>query len=1103
MTLKTRMAATGRICIGITALLSLTVHGATTSSWTKAGDGNWNDPANWDNGVPNGKGHMAILTNDVAAITWVTNDTSVTLGSLWIGPANTSYSFTITNTAPENILTFDNNGSGAQIIQLIPASSSANDRIYTPLILADNLTLTNVGPKYVQIYGTITESGGSKSITKVGSGNLTLSSTANSFSGGMNLKAGLLSASGNRAGTGPITVGDTNGSDSIQLIGSGSYTNAITVVAGSTGTKTFRAAGSSATVTFSGPIQLNNTLTVHGQSLTAHTSVSGPIAGDGAIRVTGTPPAYSTLSGNNSFTGGVTLESGILRAGTDTALGTGTLTLKAGTFAAGGTATRYPTNDVVISGNVQFGHALGTGNLSLGGMVDLGSTTRTITVSNTFTYCTNTVSGEAGIIKKGSGGLSLRGQSTFTGPITIQEGSVNAYSLGSYDPLGATPATPTTNLLVFDGGSLTFSKALFLSANRGIYITEKGGTWGGGSASGTGAIIAGPGNLTKVGTSSRLSISGANTFSGGLVMGEGKLRIGNDRALGTGTFTISNNVTLVNYYGTTRTLTNPVTVYGDFTFGSLASDEFGTLNFSGPWDVGATTRTITVPDDGVSSNVVSVISGPISGAGGVTKAGWGTLTLSGANTYTGPTLLSEGELTLCTAASGAGGITANDSTTLGIIKDATVPTLATPALALGNGGAGLTVAFFLPSGASAVPVVEATSLTVLGTVGVQIYGGGLAAGQYPLIKYTSPMLGGGSFAATPLHLPAGVDAQIVNNTANSSIDLKVNSVAATSLKWAGAINQLWDLSTLNWTDSAGAATFSQGASVTIDDTAVSPLPTVVLAGVMQPSAVAVNNALISYTMTGAGSLGGAMGLTKTGTNMLTISSANTYSGGTTVNEGILRVFNLVGSATGSGAVAINTGASLLGNGTIGGAVTVNNGASLAIGTTALGTMTINNSLNLASGSSTFLRLDKAAGTNDVIVAGATTFAGTLTVTNLSEALAGGETFKLFSTSGQSGNFSEVVVLGGSATGQFDPASGVLTISGGMATTPTNISFSFSNGNLSLTWPESYKGWYAQSNSVSIANSAAWFDIPGSETGTSLNIPVAPSVPNVFYRLRKP
>jgi hypothetical protein len=67
---------------------------------------------------------------------------------------------------------------------------------------------------------------------------------------------------------------------------------------------------------------------------------------------------------------------------------------------------------------------------------------------------------------------------------------------------------------------------------------------------------------------------------------------------------------------------------------------------------------------------------------------------------------------------------------------------------------------------------------------------------------------------------------------------------------------------------------------------------------------------------------------------------------------------------------------------------------------------------------------------------------------------------------------------------------------------TNITFGINGGNLSLSWPADHQGWYAQSNSVSVANASAWHDIPNSQNGTSLSIPVD-HTKSVFFRLRSP
>lgn len=96
----------------------------------------------------------------------------------------------------------------------------------------------------------------------------------------------------------------------------------------------------------------------------------------------------------------------------------------------------------------------------------------------------------------------------------------------------------------------------------------------------------------------------------------------------------------------------------------------------------------------------------------------------------------------------------------------------------------------------------------------------------------------------------------------------------------------------------------------------------------------------SQNVTLANSIGnaGAGSLTKTGAGSLTLAAANTHTGGVIVNQGSLLLTNASGSATGSGAVAVNADATLGGNGSASGVVTIAAGAILAPGNS-IGTIT--------------------------------------------------------------------------------------------------------------------------------------------------------------------
>jgi autotransporter-associated beta strand protein len=170
-------------------------------------------------------------------------------------------------------------------------------------------------------------------------------------------------------------------------------------------------------------------------------------------------------------------------------------------------------------------------------------------------------------------------------------------------------------------------------------------------------------------------------------------------------------------------------------------------------------------------------------------------------------------------------------------------------------------------------------------------------------------------------------------------------------------------------------------------------------------------------------------------------------------------------------------------------------------------MVFSNTLAFQAGSTNYMDIYKAPGlrTNDlIVVSNLVTYAGTLQIqTNGTAPLVVGDTFQLFSAGSVAGNFATVADNSGTSW-SFNPATGVATV---MALPPTvntnstNIVVSVSGNQMTMSWPTDHTGWFLQSNSVGLLNTAAWFNVPGSDATNKIIITTDKSQTNVFYRMK--
>jgi autotransporter-associated beta strand protein len=262
-------------------------------------------------------------------------------------------------------------------------------------------------------------------------------------------------------------------------------------------------------------------------------------------------------------------------------------------------------------------------------------------------------------------------------------------------------------------------------------------------------------------------------------------------------------------------------------------------------------------------------------------------------------------------------------------------------------------------------------------------------------------------------------------------------------------------------------------------------------------------------------------LTKYGPNTLYLSGANTYSGATLVNAGILGLTN---SGTIDNSVAINvaagatldargradnaltltSGQTLRGNGTIGGRLVVGSHATLAPGGT--GPLTVSSNVTLLG--TTSLQLDASTPTNDLIrctaTSGVITYGGTLDLVNVAIPLTTAHKFKLFSATNYAGAFAAITpptpgtgLVWNTNTLAID---GTLRITNSVNLTPVNMTVVVTGSQLQLSWPTDHLGWDLQTNSVNVADPSLWFTLPGSASATQINISLDPLQTNVFYRM---
>jgi autotransporter-associated beta strand protein len=563
-----------------------------------------------------------------------------------------------------------------------------------------------------------------------------------------------------------------------------------------------------------------------------------------------------------------------------------------------GTATNYTVDlsvaDVTPS-NVSFDNNGATpytlqGSKAITGSTALtkaGSQTLTILNSNTYTGATIISAGKLEI-----GGASLLGAlGTYAGAITIADGATFEKSSGG---------TQTLSGAVTGGGTLK------MSGNGGVILNNSGNGYGalditvGRVFISTSALALPTAATVSITNNGLLVFNTSGTYNSAITVGEnGGICSRNSSGATFSNLTLPGTGTVIfnNDDSATRLLTisKGQTLTGDLTV-QISGNRMATTTTQ----LGAVT-----------------LSGVLTGSGGLTLAssgnplntslyGTGTLTLTGANNYTGPTTIKSGKLVLDTAA--------NRLATTAAVALGDVGT--TAKLALGGTTAAsqtLTALTTTGLGGSVVGGNASNSTLLLNIATSNTFGGTLGGvgtneNNLALTKQGAGTLtlsnAANTFTGQVLSDSGTIQVtKLENNGTASSVgsgtgSLRLGSDATATLEYIGttdsSTNKVIQIGTNVATNTGSAAILNNSASGKLTFTATSfnqvvGAATVARALILGGSYTGAANEITGIIQDHNTGGGGIVSLTKEGASTWALSGANTYTGDTTVNSGVLAV----------------------------------------------------------------------------------------------------------------------------------------------------------------------------------------------------------------------
>jgi fibronectin-binding autotransporter adhesin len=461
-----------------------------------------------------------------------------------------------------------------------------------------------------ELSGVLSDAGG---LTKTGAGTLRLSNN-NTFTGPVTIAAGTLVL-----GTSAALSGAAYSTDSAGTLSFGSLSAAsLGSLSGSTGLALQNADANALALTV-------------GDSGNS-TTFSGGLSGPGSLTKSGT--GTFTLSANNTYAGTTTVNAGTLVVGTGTNAGS----IGAGNVILGGGILQFTRSDTVTPAQT----ISGSGTLRMEGPGTISSGNGVLVLSNSNSYAGTTSLARGTLRVTSSDAL---GSSAVVGLDSNQNKSLElagGVTLANSIRLGG-GGQSNTGVLVSVSGSNTLTNFNF-SVNTGTRLRVDAGstlriTNNISDPTDTNKRILGAGTLVLDGdNTAAFKLDPATRLIVGLTGTGGTIAAGNDLALGTAAILFDASATLRSASAAARSLANPMILSTNAPQLTLGSADTGGLTLSG---------TFTLERSGTLAvaNPLTTISGPVVGTGfGLTKAGVGTLLLTGSSSYSGPTAVTGGGL---------------------------------------------------------------------------------------------------------------------------------------------------------------------------------------------------------------------------------------------------------------------------------------------------------------------------------------------------------------------------------------------------------------------------------------------------------------------------